>query len=75
MNDESPIVAKLDQLIRLTAIQLTKDVESSKDKILLLGRAGMGPKEIAEILQTTPNHVNVTLSKARKSEKAKDQEN
>jgi hypothetical protein len=74
MVEESEIVAKLEQLIRISAIQLTKDLESSKEKILLLGRTGMGPKEIAEILQTTPNHVNVTLSKARKSEKPKPQE-
>lgn len=74
MNESSLIVAKLDQLIRISAIQLTKDLDSSKDKILLLGRAGMSPKEIAEILQTTANHVNVTLSKARKSEKAKPSE-
>lgn len=61
---------KLDILIRLLALSLVKETKSMKDKILFLGGAGLPPKEIAELLQTTPNHVNVALSQARKSKKA-----
>jgi len=57
---------KLDVLIKLQAAALTAAMESSKDKIVFLGRAGLTPSLIAEILNTTPNHVNVTLSKERK---------
>jgi hypothetical protein len=68
-NDE--ILAKLDMLVRLNALGMVKDLESSKDKILFLKRVGMQPKEIADLLHTTPNHVNVTLSKERSTRKSK----
>ena len=60
---------KLDILIKLQAAALTASMESSKDKILFLSRAGLRPTLIAEILGTTTNHVNVTLSKERKPAK------
>ena len=62
---------KLDILIRLQAAALTASLESSKDKILFLHKAGLRPKLIAEIVGTSPNHVNVTLSKERKPSKTK----
>lgn len=62
---------KLDILIKLQAAALTATIESSKDKITFLDKAGLRPKLIAEILGTTPNHVNVTLSKIRKPRKGK----
>jgi hypothetical protein len=65
------ILAKLDMLVRLSALSMVKDIESSKDKILFLNKVGMQPKEIAELLRTTPNHVNVTLSKERSNRKSR----
>lgn len=65
------ISEKLDILIKLQAAALTSSMESSKDKILFLSRAGLRPALIAEILGTTANHVNVTLSKERKPSKGK----
>ena len=65
------ISQKLDILIRLLAAVLTASIESSKDKILFLYKAGLRPTLIAEILGTTANHVNVTLSKERKPTKGK----
>ena len=62
---------KLDVLIRLQAAALTAPMESSKDKILFLSKAGLRPTLIAEILGTSANHVNVTLSKERKPSKGK----
>lgn len=69
MSDE--LAEKLDILIKLQAAALTSSFESSKDKILFLDKAGLRPKLIAEIVGTTPNHVNVTLSKKRKPSKDK----
>ncbi len=69
MADE--ISAKLDILIKLQAAALTAQMASTKDKILFLTQAGLRPTLIAEILGTTANHVNVTLSKGRKPSKGK----
>jgi hypothetical protein len=65
------ISEKLDILIKLQAAALTAQMESSKDKIVFLSKAGLRPMLIAEIVGTTPNHVNVTLSGARKTSGAK----
>lgn len=69
MSDE--LSEKLDILIKLQAAALTASFDSVKDKILFLNKAGLRPKLIAEIVGTSPNHVNVTLSKERKPSKAK----
>jgi hypothetical protein len=65
------IAQKLDILIKLQAVALTTSIESSKEKILFLAKAGLRPTLIAEILGTTTNHVNVVLSKERKPTKGK----
>ena len=65
MSDE--IAEKLDILIKLQAAALTVSMDSSKDKIVFLSKAGLRPTLIADIVGTTPNHVNVTLSTARKA--------
>ena len=57
---------KLDMLIRLQAHSLVLNMSSQKEKILFLARAGLPPKDIADILGTTPNTVNVALSNARR---------
>ncbi len=64
---DQDICDRLDVLIKLQAAALTANMESSKDKILFLAKAGLKPKLIAEILDTSANHVNVTLSKDRKA--------
>ena len=61
------ILGRLDMLVRLQALSMVERFKSSKEKILFLGKAGMQPKDIADFLQTSPNHVSVTLSKARKT--------
>ena len=65
------ISQKLDTLIKLQAAALTASIESTKDKILFLAKAGLRPTLIADILDTTTNHVNVTLSKERTPKKRK----
>ncbi|HZL30256.1 MAG TPA: hypothetical protein VFC54_04245 [Pseudolabrys sp.] len=69
MPDE--VSEKLDILIKLQATALTAQIESTKDKIVFLSKAGLRPTLIADIVGTTTNHVNVALSNARKSSKAK----
>lgn len=70
MSDE--VAEKLDILIKLQAAALTMQMESTKEKIIFLSKAGLRPTLIADIIGTTTNHVNVTLSTARKSAKPKD---
>jgi hypothetical protein len=53
---------------------LIATMESSKDKIVFLHKVGLRPSLIAEIVGTTPNHVNVTLSKERKPSPTKRKE-
>jgi hypothetical protein len=61
---------KLDILIKLQAAALTAQMESTKDKIVFLSKAGLRPTLIADIIGTTTNHVNVVLSNARKPTKS-----
>jgi hypothetical protein len=68
MDDD--VSEKLDILIKLQAAALTASMESTKDKIMFLSKAGLRPTLIAEIVGTSANHVNVTLSKGRKSAKS-----
>jgi hypothetical protein len=68
---DNDVSQKLDILIKLQAAALTASMQSSKDKILFLSNAGLRPTLIAEILGTTTNHVNVSLSKERKPTKGK----
>jgi len=63
-NDE--LGEKLDTLIRLYAYSAISNFESKKDKIIFLGKAGLGAKAIAEIVDTSPNTVSVTLSVEKK---------
>jgi DNA-binding NarL/FixJ family response regulator len=65
------ILTRLDLLIRLQALSMMSRFESSKEKIQFLHTAGMETKQIAELLQTSPNTVSVTLFKARKAKPAR----
>ena len=60
------VVERLDVLIKLQAASLIGSIESMKDRIIFLSKAGLRPTLVAEIVGTTANHVNVTLSKHRK---------
>jgi tRNA A22 N-methylase len=68
-SDESPDLGrKIDMFNRLLAIGLVNG-KRQRDQIRLLSVAGMGPKEIADIIGTTPNTVNVALTALRKENK------
>jgi DNA-binding CsgD family transcriptional regulator len=58
----------LDQLTaikRLLSMVATKGM-TQREQVASLSRVGFAPKEIAELLGTTGNTVNVTLAKLRK---------
>jgi len=59
------VVVQLRRIARLLTLLLTKDM-TQKGKIELLSSAGLQPKEIAELIGTTPNTVSVTLSTIRR---------
>ena len=56
-----------DEVARLLAILIRLRVPTQADAIRELGKAGIGPKRIAELLGTTANTVHVTLAKARRA--------
>src|SRR5215467_3854709 len=68
------IESKLDQMIRLAALQMTSGIKQTL-AIELLASAGLDRRLIADLLNTTPNTVSVTLStskaKARGAGKAR----
>jgi DNA-binding CsgD family transcriptional regulator len=62
---EQLVLEKLDQLLRVLTISVTSGLKQ-KDQIALLDRAGFSPKDIAGLLGTTRNTVNVALNAIRK---------
>ena len=66
VNDEAleRINAKLDQMLRLAALQITSGLKQGA-AIQLLAAAGFDRRLIAELLHTTPNTVSVTLSTSK----------
>jgi transcriptional regulator len=78
MDDEGHLLEisrKLDVIIRLTAIDVIRGLKLQKDQIAILFDSGFKPKEIAEILKTTPNNVSVTLTQIRKERNKGDKSN
>lgn len=67
MKDEE-ILKKLDILIRVCA---TNSIQGKpvKEQVKILCLANLGPKEIAEIVGKTANHVSVILNDLRKEVK------
>jgi len=63
---EEIITSTLKKLLRLIAVLGRRDLKQ-REGIAVLSQAGLGPKEIAEILGTTRNTVNVALANLRKS--------
>jgi hypothetical protein len=65
-NDEilQRIESKLDQMLRLMALEATTDLKQAR-AIQLLADAGFERKLISVLLGTTPNTVSVTLSKSK----------
>lgn len=62
------ILAQLNRITKLLVIIATKD-QKQREQIEILSRTGFQPKDIADLLGTTPNNVSVTLSDIRKKKK------
>ena len=60
------MLQKLETLVKLQAFSLTTRFESQKEKILFLKKVGMKPKEIAELIDSTPNAVSVAIFQSKK---------
>lgn len=52
------IVKKIDALIKLTGLAVTKNMKF-RGKVLTLRNVGIQPKEMAELLNTTPSTIRV----------------
>jgi DNA-binding CsgD family transcriptional regulator len=65
MSVEETTAEQLGRIVRLLTILVTRDM-SQRDQIVLLASARFQPKEIAELIGTTPNTVSVTLSTIRR---------
>jgi hypothetical protein len=63
------IESKLDQMLRLIALQSARELKQIQ-AIQLLGAAGFERQLIAELLKTTPNTVSVTLSTSKAKSKS-----
>lgn len=63
------IESKLDQMLRIIALQSTRELKQTQ-AIQLLGAAGFERQVIAELLKTTPNTVSVTLSTSKAKRKS-----
>ena len=67
------IEGKLDQLLRLAALQLASNMKQVQ-AIQTLSAAGFERRVIADLLGTTPGTVSVTLAKAKAKQKPRDNE-
>lgn len=65
ISEVSALEKRLETLTKLMAIALVNG-KNQKEQIRLLSMAGIGPKEIADLIGTTPNTVNVALTSLRK---------
>ena len=64
--DQGEVIKKLDSIARLLALLLAKGL-SRRDQIQLLAAAKLPPREIADLLGSTPNAVSVELNRIRSS--------
>ena len=65
------IEQQLDIVIRLLALLVTPESDSIIDRAVRLQKAGLQPKVIAGLCNSTPNAVSVALLKAKRQGKGK----
>lgn len=66
MPETSSLQELLDELIRLTALQIKLGIGNQTQAILELQRIGLSTTRISQLLGTTANTVNVTIQKNKK---------
>jgi hypothetical protein len=64
------IVQRLDRVIQVGVVGMTQG-KTQAEQIWLFSLAGLQPREIADLLGTTPNTVRVVLFHLRKSRKSR----
>lgn len=65
MNENREVVERLDRIAKLLVLWMTEE-KPQVERIRLLSEVGFGPSEIAQLLGTTGNTVNVALHNLRK---------
>jgi len=65
-NEQQAVLQELRRISRLLTVVATKEVATKRERISILADAGFEPKEIADLVGTTPNTVSVTLHSLRK---------
>ena len=66
------ISTKLDSILKLLALN-TVQGRSLRDQVALLSSVGFQPKQIAEMLGKTPNHISVVLHDIRRKQQAENE--
>ena len=66
--DISKLIERVEVLIRLIALGIVAE-KPQQEKIQFLSNAGLAPKDIADMIGTTPNTVRVALAALRKKKK------
>lgn len=65
MNSNEEILEKLDTLIRVSAMGAIQG-KTLKEQVAIMYMTNLGPKDIAEILGKSPNHVSVIINALKK---------
>lgn len=67
------ISEKIDSLVKLLKVVAYLQIQDKRqtDQFIILSKAGFQPREIAELVGTTPNTVRVALSRLRKEGKTR----
>lgn len=68
MDFSEEILKKLDTLIKISVVNAIQG-KSLKEQVRLLSLVSLAPKDIAEILRKSPNHISVILNDLRKENK------
>jgi len=68
---EDQVIKKLNQIAKLLAIIVTKEHETQKEKVLLLGNLGFESDEIADVLGVDKQRVHEIRSKEKSKTKKK----
>jgi DNA-directed RNA polymerase specialized sigma24 family protein len=68
---EDPVLQRLDTIIRLQAQIAVASMKETKDKVLFLSGAGLGPTAISDMLSVSVDTVKSARKRARKAAAAK----
>jgi len=73
MNDENERLARIEQqleiLVRLVAMRVSPEGSPMIERAARMQKAGLQPKEIAVLCDSTPNAVSVALAKNKRQSK------